>query len=100
MAALAEGKPDGLERSSGAPAPRGVAAVATAGGGSLAPVLAPSGRGAPGALGLRSGSKASPWRKGEGLASPATGGVVDSVTAGGIAAALRGWTAGGYGAAA
>jgi len=55
---------------------RGVAAVATAGGGSLASVLAPSDRGAPGAAGLRSGSNASPWRKPDKFASLEGGGGV------------------------
>lgn len=64
---------EGLERSSGAPGTRvgaaGIAAVATAGGGSLASVLAPRGRGAPGAVGLRAGSNASPRRAPEKLGS-------------------------------
>ena len=61
---LLVGGAEGLERSSGAPTWRGGAVVATAGGGSLASVLLPSGRGAPGAFGLRLGSKASPRRDG------------------------------------
>src|SRR5215469_8321149 len=71
---LAGGDADGLERSSGAPSPRGAAVVATGGGGSLASVLAPSGRGAPGAVGLRSGSNASPRRAGDKFTSLEGGG--------------------------
>src|SRR6516164_11836136 len=71
--ALAGGDADGLERSSGAPSPRGTAVVAT-GGGSLASVLAPSGRGAPGAVGLRSGSNASPRRPADTFTSLERGG--------------------------
>src|SRR6516225_4923028 len=73
-APLAGGDTDGLERSRGAPSPCGVAAVATGGGGSLASVLAPSGRGAPGAVGLRSGSNASPRRPADTFTSLERGG--------------------------
>ena len=58
-----------MERSSGAPGWRGPGAVAgksVIGGGSLATVLVPSGRGAPGAVGLAAGLKASPRRPGAG----------------------------------
>src|SRR5215469_718722 len=72
---LAGSDADGLERSSGAPSPRGAAVVATGGGGgSLASVLAPSGRGAPGAVGLRSGSNASPRRPADTFTSLERGG--------------------------
>ena len=53
----------GVDKSSGAPICRGASA---GGGGSLAAVLVPSARGAPGAFGLAPGSKASP-RLGGGL---------------------------------
>src|SRR5689334_21786604 len=102
--ALVGGDADGLERSSGAPAPRGVAAVATGGGGALASVLAPSGRGAPGAVGLRSGSNASPRRVADKLASLEGGGADagTEATALGICVAGGGYVepGGGYGAVA
>src|SRR5262249_23406568 len=57
------GRPPGVERSSGAPIWRPPApASEIGGGGSLAAVLVPSARGAPGAFGLAEGSKASPRR--------------------------------------
>src|SRR5258708_19590807 len=53
-----------LERSSGAPGWRGPAGgpSATGGGGSVADVLLPSGRGAPGAVGLSAGLNGAPRR--------------------------------------
>jgi hypothetical protein len=57
------GRTPGVDRSSGAPIWRPPApASEIGGGGSLAAVLVPSARGAPGALGLAEGSKASPRR--------------------------------------
>src|ERR1700720_3733420 len=87
---------------------RGVAAAVTAGGGPLASVLVPSSRGAPGALGLRSGSNASPRRAADKFASleGSGGGGADAGTdatapgdrAGGYALAAGGYAAvaGGY----
>ena len=102
-----------LERSSGAPGWRGVGTLGTGGGGSLASVLLPSGRGAPGAVGLRAGSNASPRRADGELASPAmfgandgeaggkADGEADGEAAGGAAAIVPGaWPPDGYGAAA
>src|ERR1700722_19464812 len=84
-----------LDRSSGAPGWRGPGdgTSATGGGGSVAAVLVPSGRGAPGAAGLIAGLNASPRppRPGGG------GGGSDSTGAGGGAAAMTGAGAAGGG---
>src|SRR5580700_1035453 len=72
----------GVDKSSGAPIWRGPGAGAseTGGGGSVAAVLEPSGRGDPGAFGLAAGSKASPRRPAAGGGVSSGGGACDVTT--------------------
>src|ERR1700689_5570148 len=97
--------PGGRERSSGAPSWRPFRSGASeiGGGGSVAAVLVPSCRGAPGALGLVAGSNASPRRipaTGGGSTGAGNGAGAAATTGGGTAAAGGGSCAAGRGATA